>query len=81
MVHDGPAPDSLRDAAPDPSRVWSARAWAGDNDLELLLTNWHERWAVHDHPVAGEPWENVYAAAHLNADLDIRVATPIRESR
>jgi hypothetical protein len=49
--------------------------------LELVISSWHQRWAVHENPVQGEPWESVYAAGRLDADLNLHLAIPIRESR
>ena len=49
--------------------------------LELVVILWHERWAVHDHAVAGEPWEEVTSVGRLDQDLQIHVEDTFRQAR
>ena len=56
------------------------RRFLHTNGLEVLYASWHERWSVHDRPAVDEPWENVNGAARLDADLNLELAQPIRES-
>ncbi len=65
--------------------TWLSR-FLRDHDLELVASSWHQRWAVYDSAVdrAGseeerDPRENVYAAASVNAALNVHLADVIRE--
>jgi hypothetical protein len=73
------------DASPDRRRALLVRAswlrkFLHDHDLELVGSSWHQRWSVHEHATHGDPWENVYAAVRLDADLNVQVAETIREA-
>jgi hypothetical protein len=53
--------------------------------LELVVASWHRRWEVHDRltaePRRVEPDEDVYAAARIDADLNLQLAAPVRDRR
>ncbi len=77
---------SYGDRDRDRSRALLVRdAWLSQflraHDLEILCASWHERWSVHDHAQASDPWGNVWSAARIDADLKIDLTAPIRESR
>jgi hypothetical protein len=51
------------------------------HDLELLLATWYERRFLDDDPRRRYPSEEVYAAARIDADLNIHLAAVMRQRR
>jgi len=53
----------------------------GRNDLELLVASWCQRRLLDGGHRQRHPYEDVYAAARIDADLNISVADQVREPR
>lgn len=62
--------------------TWLSR-FLRKHELELLVSSWYERRIVREMTARRskqpDPWENVYAAARVDADLNVHVSTAIRE--
>lgn len=57
------------------------RTFLKEHDLELLVASWFERRLLHEDHREHYPSVNVYAAARIDADLNVSVADEVRETR
>jgi hypothetical protein len=61
-------------------RDWLA-SFLQEDGLELVVEQWHQRWQLHDPPVAGEPSEEVTTSAWVGPDLQLHIGRQRRTRR
>jgi hypothetical protein len=61
------------------ARATWLRTFLKDNSLDLMLVSWRERRYLSGASNDNYPWEMVYSAARVSADLALAIAEPIRK--
>lgn len=56
------------------------RKFLQDNSLDLMLVSWQERRCLASGSNTHSPWEMIFSAAKVSADLTLEIAEPLRRS-